>query len=479
MKVDEASSSTELVQAPKNLLFVLFLVSCASSLEYGDEQLVPSSYNSLSVSLNATVSALGSLTFGRSFLQTFASLFVSPFLENHSSLFVLGLSCFTFGLTTILTGLSSEYFVVFILRALTGLSLAFAVPSLRNFMSNITSDSNRGSGFGFYYFFTFFGSIIWGFIATKYGNVQFHFGGETYLGWRLVFCAFGSISVLLGFFILSVSSSFDEFYLKENKPLRNKKSFLQTVRIILKKKTFLLIAAQGVVGSMPWKAFGYLAVLLQRAGTGFTDDQAATVVAVFQVGVTLGTLFGGYVADKLHHFSRDKGYILTAQISAFSLMPFSFLCLEVIPHDPDYLIQLSSAFFCFGLFISWGGAVNNSLFSATTPESLRSAVFALNYGVEGSLSSAAIPLVGYLSESTSNNQSQKLSNNIFYLCSAASVWLIIVYSFLYKPYRRESNEIEALNNSFSDDGTQRTSAKKKFKPKNIEELEYLNPIGKH
>ena len=50
---------------------------------------------------------------------------------------------------------------------------------------------------------------------------------------------------------------------------------------------------QGVVGTMPWVALGFMTLYLQLLG--FSDMAAALLVAMFSLGASLGNLGGGYI----------------------------------------------------------------------------------------------------------------------------------------------------------------------------------------
>ena len=53
------------------------------------------------------------------------------------------------------------------------------------------------------------------------------------------------------------------------------------------------MCGQGVVGTMPWVAMGFMTLYLQLLG--FTDMHAALLVALFSLGGALGSFGGGYI----------------------------------------------------------------------------------------------------------------------------------------------------------------------------------------
>mmetsp|Transcript_8256 Transcript_8256/g.10444 ORF Transcript_8256/g.10444 Transcript_8256/m.10444 type:complete len:376 (+) Transcript_8256:138-1265(+) len=340
-------------------MFLYILLFLAASLENGDEVLVPASFDAIGKTLGVSVALLGSLTFGRSFLQAVGSIFIVPFVDVFPKLTVLGLSCAIWGVCTLLTGLSMYYYQLLIFRTLTGVCLAFSIPTIRSFMSSDTSKRNRAKGFSLLYAGSNIGALFWGIVATSYAEGNLSILGQNVEGWRLVFVGFAIFSLILGVLIVKMDGSNvtnRDTQSEETISWKLKCSeYYNNASIILRKKTFLIIALQGVVGSMPWKAFSYLTLILKRAN--FSGERAAFIVGSFQIGVTLGNLLGGYVADALHSKFPNKGYILTAQISAASQLPLSYLCLRYFPHEESYFYSLCASFFMFGLFISWCGYV--------------------------------------------------------------------------------------------------------------------------
>mmetsp|Transcript_14053 Transcript_14053/g.18220 ORF Transcript_14053/g.18220 Transcript_14053/m.18220 type:complete len:468 (-) Transcript_14053:123-1526(-) len=429
-------------------LFVLLFV--ASSLENGDEVLVPASYHAIGESLGVSVALLGSLTFGRSVLQTGSSPLVAPFIDLLPRHTVLGLSCIAWGVCTFCTGWSFSYYLLFIFRALTGICLAFAIPTIRSLMSSLTTKQNRVKGFSLLYFGSNVGALFWGMVATSAGDKEFFH----IKGWRFVFTLFAASSTIVGALLVKASRSATEEgndnQTSQQVGIRKLYAdYYASAVIILKKKTFILIALQGVVGSMPWKAFSYLPLILQRAS--FSGEEAAIIVGCFQLGVAGGTVLGGLVADFLRARFPEKGYIITAQLSASSQFPLSYLCIRYFPFEEEYVYHLCVSFFVFGLFISWCGAVNAAMFSEICPEHMRNAVYALNYAVEGSISSAIIPVIGFLSDTEAEitEAGDPLAINVFRICIGASIWLLIVYSLLYAPYARETREVAKLTPKYA------------------------------
>eukprot|EP00510_Aplanochytrium_minuta_P005673 CAMPEP_0184009204 /NCGR_PEP_ID=MMETSP0954-20121128/2449_1 /TAXON_ID=627963 /ORGANISM="Aplanochytrium sp, Strain PBS07" /LENGTH=271 /DNA_ID=CAMNT_0026288499 /DNA_START=168 /DNA_END=983 /DNA_ORIENTATION=- len=270
-----------MILSKKSIIFVLLFL--AASLENGDEVLVPSVYKAIGDSLDISVEQLSSLTFGRSLLQTIFSLVIAPIIDFLHRYKVLGLSCLAWGVSTIIVGWSHHYYLLFSFRATTGICLAFAVPTLRSLMSTISSKQHRAKGFSLLYFGSNTGALFWGIFATSTGDKDIPLFQSTVKGWRLVFTVFAILSMGVGFLLYMLGKSedagTDQGTDKTNDKRTMKSHFMEyyySAKIVLRKKTFLLIALQGVIGSMPWKAFSFLPLILQRAE--FSGEQAAIIV---------------------------------------------------------------------------------------------------------------------------------------------------------------------------------------------------------
>lgn len=147
---------------------------------------------------------------------------------------------------------------------------------------------------------------------------------------------------------------------------------------VLKIPTFLVIIAQGIMGSTPWNALVFLTVYLQLIR--FSDFSAAAVNATFLAGAALGGVLGGVVGDWAAMRSRDHGRIWTCQFSVFMGIPFTLLLLKGLPRngEPATVVLYCVAVFCMGLLHVWAGPNNNAIFSEIVPPHLRNLIYAFD-----------------------------------------------------------------------------------------------------
>lgn len=170
---------------------------------------------------------------------------------------------------------------------------------------------------------------------------------------------------------------------------------------ILGIRTFQMIIAQGVVGSIPWQAVGFFTLWLQLLG--FMDWQASLVMATFSTTCALGTMTGGLMGDFVARHRPRSGRIAIAQLSVAAGLPLTFLLLKVLPYTHEaghpglgpYLVTVG----LLGLVCSWTWAgCNSPMFAEIVPNRMRSSVYAFDRCFEGSIAAMTAPVVGLLAE---------------------------------------------------------------------------------
>jgi len=214
---------------------------------------------------------------------------------------------------------------------------------------------------------------------------------------------------------------------------------------VLRIPTFQVIVAQGVVGSFPWQALVFLLLWFQLLGFG--DLAASSLIAVFQLGVALGGLLGGVVADRAARAFPSRGRVAVAQISVAAGLPLVFVLFRALPamsdaaaaaaaqaaaaaaqaaagaaaaqggaaaeaaaqaaaaaaaaaaSAPPAALPYALCLALLGLLCSWCGAgVNSPIFAELVPDDLRSFIFSMDRSLEMALAACAAPVVGYVAE---------------------------------------------------------------------------------
>ncbi|PNH07170.1 hypothetical protein TSOC_006380, partial [Tetrabaena socialis] len=153
---------------------------------------------------------------------------------------------------------------------------------------------------------------------------------------------------------------------------------------MLSTPTFLIIIAQGIVGSTPWQALVFLTLYLQLLG--FSDATASGLVALFMAGSAAGSLLGGWLGDRVAERHPNHGRILLVQFSVVSGLPLMVLLLRGMPLEatPNSAAAYGTLLVLTGLLISWAApACNNPVFAEVVPADMRNLIYAFDRSFEG------------------------------------------------------------------------------------------------
>eukprot|EP00892_Ulva_mutabilis_P011286 jgi/Ulvmu1/852/UM100_0003.1 len=185
-----------------------------------------------------------------------------------------------------------------------------------------------------------------------------------------------------------------------------RKSFMRSLRAAMDSvveisslRTFQIIIAQGIVGTMPWNAIAFLTLWLQLLG--FSDWHASVLSAAFYGACSAGAFLGGFVGDRAARCAPNSGRITTAQISAVSGIPLTLLLVLGLPTASisDHFALYCTVIVAFGILTPWcGPGCNSPIFAEIVPASKRSLIYAFDRCFEGALAACAAPLVGAIAE---------------------------------------------------------------------------------
>lgn len=184
---------------------------------------------------------------------------------------------------------------------------------------------------------------------------------------------------------------------------------------------------------------------------GFDHNATAALLSLFATGCAIGSLLGGFIADRLSQIYPHSGRIICAQFSAFMGIPFSLFLLQGIPQSISSFPTYAATLLLMGLTISWNGsAVNAPIFAEVVPPKHRTMIYAFDRAFEGSFSSFAAPLVGILSErifgydakavnhlTGSSNEAVALSKGLLSMMAMPFGICCLCYTPLYWVFRKD------------------------------------------
>jgi len=439
------------------------LINSANIIDQADGQVLSSMYNPIATSLGLSdATSMGSITTARALLQAISSPFWGWLSDRFSRKLILAIGCFVWGAFTIILGFLNTFGGMMAVRAFTGLGLAVIVPTSQSLIADYFPQNKRGRAFGILGLTTVLGAIVGTLYATLLGDKTV-LGFE---GWRVVFVSLGILSFLLGGFVLIFGKDPQRGLSDElgaiKKEERRKFSF-RDFGTILGNKTFMLIVAQGVAGSIPWNSILFMILWLETMG--IDSFLAGIAFAVVAIGAAFGNLFGGFIGDKAEKRWPNKGRIMIAQISVFSGIPMMFILFLIIPKFlivPKYVSQgivpPSTLLLIFiflgiltGFLISWSApATNNPIFSELFEPEIRGTAFSVDRLFEGSIAATGTLIVGLIADhlfgydKTANATIPGTVNNVYALSYAMLIatvvpWVIclLFYSFIYLTYPKD------------------------------------------
>ncbi|XP_077216536.1 uncharacterized protein LOC143851095 [Tasmannia lanceolata] len=387
----------------------LILINMASIMERADENLLPAVYTEVSEAFSAGPTDLGYLTFIRNFVQALSSPLAGILVLHYDRPTVLSMGTVCWALSTAGVGVSQHFHQVAFWRAINGFGLAIVIPALQSFIADSYLDGVRGTGFGLLSLVGSIGGIGGGVLATV-------MAGKEYLGvpgWRCAFVMMALLSLLIGFLVFlfvvdprkalithgtGESSERSDLIEKGNamSPSLWSDSWM-AVKAVTKVQTFQIIVLQGIVGSLPWTAMVFFTMWFELIG--FNHNSSAALLSLFAIGCAMGSLFGGFIADRMSRIYPQAGRVMCAQFSAFMGIPFSWFLLTIIPQKVENWSIFAATLFLMGLTISWcATCANNPMFAEVVPSKHRTMIYAFDRAFEGSFSSFAAPVVGLLSE---------------------------------------------------------------------------------
>ncbi|RZS02119.1 hypothetical protein BHM03_00032101 [Ensete ventricosum] len=383
----------------------LVLVNLAGIMERADEALLPAVYKEVGAALDATPTALGSLTLFRSIVQTCCYPLAAYMSMRYDRTHVVALGAFLWSAATFLVAVSTTFFQVAVARALNGVGLALVIPSIQALVADSSDDNTRGSAFGWLYLTSGFGSIIGNFLGLLLASTSV----MGIAGWRVAFHLITVLSVVVGILVrlFAVDPNFPKNLTGANDKAASRKlswaevkDLIEEAKTVMRIPSFQIIVAQGISGSFPWSALAFMPMWLELVG--FSHSETGLLMTLFSIATSLGALFGGKLGDFLAKHFPNAGRIVLSQISSGSCIPLAGVLLLVLPGDPSTGLAHGLVFFIMGLSISWNAAATNKycspIFAEIVPERSRTSIYALDRSFESILASFAPPVVGILAE---------------------------------------------------------------------------------
>eukprot|EP00747_Dinoflagellata_sp_TGD_P210963 gnl/TRDRNA2_/TRDRNA2_84180_c1_seq1.p1 gnl/TRDRNA2_/TRDRNA2_84180_c1~~gnl/TRDRNA2_/TRDRNA2_84180_c1_seq1.p1 ORF type:complete len:405 (+),score=56.48 gnl/TRDRNA2_/TRDRNA2_84180_c1_seq1:39-1217(+) len=373
-------------------------------------------------------------------------------------------ACILWGLCTVLIGLSRGVTSFALLCVINGSVLVSMKPISQSVAADISQPEERGRLFAVLEAVAQVGPLLMAAVGAPASQMVF-FGVS---GWRVVFVTMGIISAAYALLVLALfkdprpqrSLKYDPLD-KDQSLAETAASIFETMRVILKCKTWALISLQGIFGSIPYTALSFFPMYLQYMG--FSAGAAGTIISFTMLGKVAGCLIAGAVGDWASVKSPDCGRILTAVFADACRPVVLVVLLTVLPQTQNLFIEEHfTATYCgvvalLGFLMPWPSvACGRPICAEIVPANMRASVIAYEYVIErifGSLGSlgvgwSSMALFGYNAEHghkqieqltafEKHENAQALGTAMLYLTVVPWILCTLLYSLVILTYKHD------------------------------------------
>jgi MFS family permease len=314
--------------------------------------------------------------------------------DRYSRAKLLSLASFIWGSTTWLSAIAPTYRTFIATRASTGIDDS-SYPGLYSLISDYFDPKMRGKVYGLLQLSQPLGYMAGLLIATLLSGV---------IGWRGVFYITGSLGLVLAAVIF--------FGVKEAPRGRSEPELANLEQIgiyrfdkqyalgLFKKKSLLMLFAQGFVGVFPWNVITYWFFRYLETERNYTQDEIFMTMAPAILVLAAGYFVGGAAGDYL--FKRTpRGRVLVSMAAVLIGAILLFFTMRVpVENQSLFLVLLMAT----ALFIPFASPnVISTVYDITLPE-VRSTALAIQYFIENAGAALAPLMAGFIARDTSLGQ---------------------------------------------------------------------------
>jgi MFS family permease len=326
---------------------------------------------------------------------------------------LLALASFIWGSTTWLSAIAPTYPAFLATRASTGIDDS-SYPGLYSLISDYFGPRIRGKVYGLLQLAQPLGYMLGLIAATLLSGVA---------GWRGVFYITGSLGVLLSVLIL--------FGVREAPRGRSEPELADLEQIpiyrfdkkialsLFRKRSLLLLFAQGFVGVFPWNVITYWFFRYLEAERNYTQDAVLVTMVPVVLVLAVGYFVGGAVGD--FFFRRTRRGRLLVSMTAVLLGAILLVVTMNVPVEDQALFLVMLAI--TALFIPFAAPnVVSTVYDIALPE-VRSTALAVHYFIESAGAALAPLMAGLIAVRSS------LHTAILLICVSAWVLCSILLAF--------------------------------------------------
>jgi MFS family permease len=325
---------------------------------------------------------------------------------------LLALASFIWGSTTWLSAIAPTYPSFMVTRATTGIDDS-SYPGLFSLIADYFEPNLRGKIYGVLQLAQPLGYMIGLLAATLLSGV---------LGWRAVFYITGFLGILLAtvifFGVKELPRGRSEPELAGLEQITSYHFNLNTALALFRKRSLLLLFAQGFVGVFPWNVITYWFFRYLETERGYASNEVLFTMAPAILVLALGYFVGGALGDLL--FKRTpRGRIIVALIGVLSGAVLLYVTLHIpVEQQGAFMVMLILT----ALFIPFAAPnVVSTVYDITLPE-VRSTAMSVQYFIESSGAALAPLLAGFIARGSN------LETAILVICVTAWIFGAIFLS---------------------------------------------------
>ena len=304
---------------------------------------------------------------------------------------LLALASFLWGSTTWLSAIAPTFNLFIITRATTGIDDS-SYPGLFSLISDYFGPEMRGKVYGLLQLSQPLGYMIGLLAATLLSGI---------LGWRAIFYITGSLGLVLAVVIF--------FGVKEAPRGQSEPEMADLDQVgvykfdrkialgLFRKRSLLLLFAQGFVGVFPWQVITYWFFRYLETERFYDSQAVLTTMAPAILVLAAGYFVGGAIGDRL--FQRTpRGRLLVSMFGVLAGAILFLITLNIPIENQNYFLVMMMV---TALFIPFSSAnVISTVYDITLPE-VRSTALAIQYFIENGGAALAPLMAGFIARSYS------------------------------------------------------------------------------
>lgn len=307
------NTTTDFNPSPKYRRYVLWILTGVYAFNFIDRQILVILAEPIKTDLGLSDAQLGLLT-GLAFALFYVTLGIpiARYADKANRKNIVSVALAVWSAMTAISGLAQNYLQLLLARIGVGIGEAGGSPPAHAIISDYYPPKKRATALSIYsmgvYLGIFLGFLVGGIIGKIYG-------------WRIALFALGIPGVLYALIVYFTIKEPPRGLTDKVKDM-NSTSFMDAIRILFSKKTFLLAAfATGTQTFTNYGVGNFAPSFLMRIH-GMDLATVSIVLAICAgIGGGFGTFFGGYLADRLRQ--KDMRWYLWIGVlgAALSLIP--------------------------------------------------------------------------------------------------------------------------------------------------------------